>query len=58
MRYRKRGPIKPPILTAGQALFEACQKQIQRQSIEVANADAKALAKIMNLNGEFQENLP
>jgi hypothetical protein len=57
MAYKRPPLITPPILTAGQALFLACQQQLHRQLIEVANTDAKAIADIMNFDRKFQQDL-
>jgi len=57
MPYKRPEPIIPPILTAGQALFLASQRQLHRQSIEEPDADAEPFAHIMDFNGEFQQNL-
>ena len=57
MAYKRPPLITPPILTAGHAVFLACQQQLHRQSIEVANADAEAITDIMNFDRKFQQNL-
>jgi hypothetical protein len=56
MPYKKPKPISPPILTAGQALFLACQAQLHRQSVEAANTDAEAISHVMNSDREFEQD--